>query len=294
MKLVTFEIGGRQSFGLVSGDSIVDLAARMSLPSVVALLAAGRLKEAAKFASEKPDHKLSGVTLLPCIPDPRHFYCIGVNYADHLAEVQKAGVPRATPTRPPIFMRYPESFVGHGQDLILPGVSTSFDYEIELTVVIGKGGRYIEKSDALSHIAGYTIFNDGSIRDWQYHTQQVGPGKNFFATGALGPWMVTADEVGDAGNLGLELKLNGQTLQKGNTRDFIFGIPDIISYISAILPLSPGDLIATGTPAGVGFSRNPPIFMKAGDVCELTIEKIGTLSNRVVAEPRRQHWAMSV
>jgi 2-keto-4-pentenoate hydratase/2-oxohepta-3-ene-1,7-dioic acid hydratase in catechol pathway len=260
----------------------------------VGLLAADRLKDAAKFASERPDHKLADVVLLPCIPDPPHFYCIGVNYADHLAEVQKAGVPRPAPTRPPIFMRYPESYVGHGQDLILPGVSTSLDYEIELTAVIGKGGRYIEKDAALSHVAGYTIFNDGSIRDWQFHTQQVGPGKNFFATGALGPWMVTADEVGDAGRLGLELKLNGQTLQKGNTHDMVFTTADIISYISAIIPLSPGDLIATGTPAGVGFSRKPPIFMKAGDVCELTIEKIGTLSNRVVAEPRREHWAMSV
>lgn len=294
MKFVTFAAGGRNSFGLVSGDRIVDLASRMSLASVVALLAADRLSEAEKYVSEKPDHKLSDVVLLPCILDPRHFYCIGVNYADHLAEVQKAGVPRAAPTRPPIFMRYPESYVGHGQDLILPGVSTHFDYEIELTVVIGKGGRYIEKADALSHVAGYTIFNDGSIRDWQYHTQQVGPGKNFFATGALGPWMVTADEVGDAGNLGLELKLNGKTLQKGNTHDLIFNVADIISYISAILPLSPGDLIATGTPAGVGFSRTPPIFMKDGDVCELTIERIGTLSNRVKAEPRRQHWAVSL
>jgi 2-keto-4-pentenoate hydratase/2-oxohepta-3-ene-1,7-dioic acid hydratase in catechol pathway len=210
-----------------------------------------------------------------------------------LAEVQKAGVPRPAPTRPPIFMRYSESFVGHRQDLILPGVSTSFDYEIELAVVIGKGGRYIEKDAALSHVAGYTIFNDGSIRDWQFHTQQVGPGKNFFATGALGPWMVTTDEVGDPGNLGLELKLNGQTLQKGNTHDMVFNVADLISYISAILPLSPGDLIATGTPAGVGFSRKPPIFMKAGDVCELTIEKIGMLSNRVVAEPPREHWAIS-
>ena len=294
MKLVTYETGGRQSFGLVAGKHIIDLADRMSLPSVVALLTANRLDDAAKFSEEKPDHELADVTLLPCIPNPPHFYCIGVNYADHLAEVQKAGVPRATPTRPPLFMRYAESYVGHEQDLILPGVSTSFDYEIELTVVIGKGGRYIEKDAALSHVAGYTIFNDGSIRDWQYHTQQVGPGKNFFATGALGPWVTTADEIGDVGNLGLELKLNGKTLQKGNTHDMVFNVADIISYISAFMPLSPGDLIATGTPAGVGFSRKPPIFMKEGDVCELTIEKIGTLRNRISAEPYRQHWAMSV
>jgi 2-keto-4-pentenoate hydratase/2-oxohepta-3-ene-1,7-dioic acid hydratase in catechol pathway len=292
MKLVTFETGGRQSFGLVAGEDIIDLAGRMSLPSVVALLAADRLGDAAKFVNEKPDHKLASVTLLPCVLNPPHLYCIGVNYADHLAEVQKAGVTRPAPTRPPLFMRYAESYVGHGQDLVLPGVSTNFDYEIELTVVIGKGGRYVERDAALSHIAGYTIFNDGSIRDWQFHTQLVGPGKNFFATGALGPWMVTADEVGDPGNLGLELKLNGQTLQHGNTRDMVFNIADIVSYVSAFMPLFPGDLIATGTPAGVGFSRKPPIFMKAGDVCELTIEKIGTLRNSVRAEPVRDHWAI--
>lgn len=291
MKLVSFQANDRPSFGLVSGDGVVDLVPRMSVPSIVEMLAAGRFDEAAAYSREEPDHKLQDVTLLPSIPNPAHFYCIGVNYADHLAEVQKAGVPRPAPTFPPIFMRYPESFVGHGQDLVLPGVSTKFDYEIELTAVIGKGGRYIEKESALSHVAGYTIFNDGSIRDWQFHTQQVGPGKNFFATGALGPWLVTSDEIGDVGNLGLELKLNGQTLQRGNTHDMIFSTADIISYISAFLPLSPGDLIATGTPAGVGFSRNPPIFMKAGDVCELTIDKIGTLRNRVSAEPRRRHWA---
>ena len=294
MKLATYEIGGRQSFGIVVNESIIDLADRMSEPSIVSLLAAGRLGEAVRYEGERADHKFSAITLLPCIPNPPHFYCIGVNYADHLAEVQKAGVPRPAPKRPPIFLRYPESYVGHEQNLVLPGVSTQFDYEIELTAVIGKGGRYIDKNDALSHVAGYTIFNDGSIRDWQFHTQQVAPGKNFFATGALGPWIVTADEIDDSGNLGLELKLNGRTLQKGSTHDMIFSVADIISYLSAILPLAPGDLIATGTPAGVGFSRTPPIFMKAGDVCELSIEKIGTLRNRVIAEDRRQHWATGV
>lgn len=294
MKFVTYKVDAHRSFGLTDGDSIVDLATRMSLPSVKALIAADRLGEATEFAGGKPDHKLVDVTLLPCIPDASHFYCIGVNYSDHLAEVQKAGVGRTAAARPPVFLRYPETYVGHGQDLIMPGVSTSFDYEIELTIVVGKGGRYIEKEAALAHVAGYTIFNDGSIRDWQFHTQQVGPGKNFYATGALGPWFVTADEVGDAGNLDLELNINGQTLQKGNTHDMIFNVADIVSYISAFMPLSPGDLIATGTPAGVGFSRKPPIFLKAGDVCELTIERIGTLRNKVVAEPRRQHWATSV
>jgi 2-keto-4-pentenoate hydratase/2-oxohepta-3-ene-1,7-dioic acid hydratase in catechol pathway len=292
MKLISYESGSGQAFGLVVGDGVIDLTARTSSPSIVTLLAAGRLGDAAKFLGEKPDHKLADVTLLPCIPNPPHFYCIGVNYADHLAEVQKAGVARSASARPPVFMRYAESYVGHEQDLILPGVSSSFDYEVELAVVIGTGGRYIEKQNALAHVAGYTVFNDGSIRDWQFHTQQVGPGKNFFATGALGPWIVTADEIGDPGNLGLELKLNGQTLQKGNTRDMIFSVAEIISYISAFMPLFPGDLIATGTPAGVGFSRKPPIFMKSGDICELTIESIGTLRNKIVAEPRRNHWAL--
>ncbi|HEX3859392.1 MAG TPA: fumarylacetoacetate hydrolase family protein, partial [Pseudolabrys sp.] len=148
----------------------------------------------------------------------------------------------------------------------------------------GKGGRYIDEGRALDHVAGYSCFNDGSVRDWQFHTTQVTPGKNFAATGGFGPWLVTVDEIPDPHSLEIKLTLNGKMLQHGNTNDLIFNIPKIISYVSTFVPLRPGDVIATGTPAGVGFSRKPPIFMKAGDVCEVSIEKIGVLRNPVAKE----------
>ncbi|MCW5705286.1 MAG: fumarylacetoacetate hydrolase family protein [Bradyrhizobium sp.] len=290
MRLASYVHKGRPTFGVVVGDGVFNLESRTGCGSLRELLARGDLPDFGKLGKQ-PDGFLGRVELLPPIPDPPHFYCIGVNYADHLAEVQKAGITRVAAAYPPVFMRYPESYVAHDQRLVMPGVSERFDYEAELAVVIGKGGRHIDPATALEHVAGYTIFNDGSIRDWQFHTQQVGPGKNFFATGALGPWIVTPDEIGDANSLKIELRLNGRTLQSGNTRDLIFGIPQLISYISEFMPLVPGDLIATGTPAGVGFSRKPPIFMKAGDICEIEIQGIGTLRNVVAAEPKREHWA---
>jgi 2-keto-4-pentenoate hydratase/2-oxohepta-3-ene-1,7-dioic acid hydratase in catechol pathway len=168
--------------------------------------------------------------------------------------------------------------------MLLPKVSDSFDYEAELAVIIGKGGRFIDERHALEHVAGYACFNDGSVRDWQFHTTQVTPGKNFAATGGFGPFMVTADAIPDPHSLDVKLMLNGQVLQSGNTRDLIFSIPRIVSYLSTFLPLHPGDVIATGTPAGVGFSRKPPLFMKPGDVCEVAVEKVGTLRNPIMRD----------
>lgn len=188
------------------------------------------------------------------------------------------------PKYPPLFLRYPETLVGHGAPLIHPKVSERFDYEAELAVIIGKPGRHIAEDKALSHVAGYACFNDGSIRDWQFHTTQVSPGKNFIATGSFGPWMVDAASIPDPHDLDIAFRLNGKTLQNSNTQQLIFKIPALIAYLSAILPLKPGDVIATGTPAGVGFSREPPIFMKPGDVCEIEIEHIGILRNTIVAE----------
>jgi 2-keto-4-pentenoate hydratase/2-oxohepta-3-ene-1,7-dioic acid hydratase in catechol pathway len=291
MKLASFETKHGPSFGLVVDRGIIDLARRLSVPTLAAALGADLLGKAVSYKNETPDYAWTDVTPLPVIPEPKHIFCIGVNYADHLNEVRNVGIQRPKTTRPPLFVRYPETLVGNGQPLIHPGVSKQFDYEAELAVIIGKGGRYLEKADALSHVAGYSCFNDGSIRDWQYHTQQIIPGKNFFQTGSFGPWMVTPDEIGDAKNLNLKLLLNGKELQNGNTRDLIFDVADCISSISAILPLQPGDVIATGTPAGVGLARDPQIFMKPGDVCEVIIENIGTLRNTIVAEPLRAHWA---
>ncbi len=166
-----------------------------------------------------------------------------------------------------------------------PRISTNVDYECELAVIIGKGGRYIDADAALDHVAGYTCFNDISIRDWQRHTSQFIPGKNFPRTGALGPWMVTKDEIPDPHNLAIKTRLNGKVLQDANTSQLIFRIPELIAYISSFTTIAPGDIIATGTPAGVGFARNPPIFMKAGDVVEVDIEGIGVLRNRMEMDP---------
>ena len=292
MKIASYVVSDKKSFGIVTRRGIIDLTSRIFVSSLAEALAKECLDQAASFASDSVDFTLADVKLLPVIPDAKHIYCIGVNYADHLKEVRDAGVSRPKTTRPPIFLRYPETIVGHDQPLIIPGVGKQFDYEAELAVIIGKGGRYIEKANALSHVAGYSCFNDGSIRDWQFHTTQIIPGKNFADTGSFGPWMVTPDEIGDVSNLPIKLVLNSVELQNGNTHDMIFDVAACISYISAFMPLQAGDVIATGTPAGVGLGRTPQVFMKAGDVCEVVIERIGTLRNVVVAETPRLHWAM--
>ena len=282
MRFASYIADGKPGFGLVTDSGIVDLAPRLGVPTLRALLEGAGTAAAAPYAAQKADRALDSVTLLPVVEDCAHCYCVGVNYEDHLREVQAAGVARPRPKQPSLFIRYPETFVAHGAPLVMPKVSDDFDYEAELAIIIGKGGRYIPREQALAHVAGYSCFNDGSVRDWQFHSSQVTSGKNFVGTGGFGPWMVTPDEVGDVGKLAISLTVNGTVLQDGNTADMLFGVADIVSYASAFLPLKAGDVIATGTPAGVGFSRKPPIFLKAGDVCEVYIERIGTLRNTVV------------
>jgi len=282
VRFASYIADGKPGFGLVTDSGIVDLAPRLGVPTLRALLEGAGTAAAAPYAAQKSDRALDSVTLLPVIEDCAHCYCVGVNYEDHLREVQAAGVARPRPKQPSLFIRYPETFVAHSAPLVMPKVSDDFDYEAELAIIIGKGGRYIPREQALAHVAGYSCFNDGSVRDWQFHSSQVTSGKNFVGTGGFGPWMVTPDEVGDVGKLAISLTVNGTVLQDGNTADMLFGVADIVSYASAFLPLKAGDVIATGTPAGVGFSRKPPIFLKAGDVCEVYIERIGTLRNTVV------------
>ncbi|AMN39630.1 fumarylacetoacetate hydrolase family protein [Rhodoplanes sp. Z2-YC6860] len=282
MRLASYLVGSKAEFGIVVGDSLIDLSARTRASSLRTLLGAGGLAEAARFAAEIPDRSLDSVKLLPVIPDCAHCYCVGVNYEDHLREVQQAGVARPRPKQPSLFIRYPETFVAHGSPLLAPKVSDDLDYEAELAVIVAKGGRYIPREQAMDHVAGYSCFNDGSVRDWQFHSSQVTSGKNFVGTGGFGPWLVTPDEIGDAGDLSVRLVVNEQILQDGRTSDMLFDVAAIVSYASAFLPLQPGDVIATGTPAGVGFSRNPPIFLKPGDVCEVRIEGVGTLRNGIV------------
>lgn len=284
MRLVSFVTDGLRDVGLLSGDGLIRVGPRLGTTSLRQILAEGRMTGVAALRAGPVDCKLADVTFLPVIPDPLHFYCVGTNYADHLKEVQDAGIARPTPKAPALFTRFPETLAAERQPILIPGVSDSLDYEGELAVVIGKPGRYIAEADALAHVAGYACFNDASVRDWQFHTSQVTSGKNFLQTGGFGPWMVTADEVPDPLALTVTTRVNGRVLQHGSTRDMIFSVSQIVAYASALVPLMPGDVIATGTPSGVGFSRKPPLFLADGDICEVSVEGIGTLTNPVSKE----------
>ena len=285
MKLASYRHAGRSTYGIVAADGVIDLSTRTGIPTLRAFLEAGPPARAGRYASESPDVALSSIELLPVVPDPAHIVCVGINYASHIAEVVQAGIKRATPDKPSIFLRCTDTLVAHGRPLLMPRVSSDLDYEAELAVVIGAPGRYIPEQQALAHVAGYTCFNDGSVRDWQFHTNNITPGKNFPCTGALGPWLVTADEIHDPQRLRIRTRVNERTLQDGNTADMIFGVARIIAYVSSFIRLVPGDILATGTPDGVGFSRKPPIFLREGDVCEIDIESVGRLVNEVRREP---------
>ena len=206
------------------------------------------------------------------------------NYLDHHNEAVAFGMKREITEFPPIFLRVWRSQVAHNAPVVRPKVSDNLDWEGELAVVIGKGGRHIPEAAAFDHVAGYSIYNDVSVRDWQRHAQQIASGKNFVGTGPFGPWLVTPDEIGDPTKLKLETRINGKVEQKSDTSMLIFSIPRLINYCSTIFDLVPGDVIATGTPAGVGFTRKPPEFLKPGDVVEVEIENIGVLRNPVVDE----------
>lgn len=279
MKLISYRIDGRPSFGLWTDAGVVDLSRRLGVPSLRALLAAGGLPRAAELQNEKPDLALVAVELLPVIPDPASILCIGLNYEDHRAETKRPVV-----AHPTIFMRGPESLQAHGAPLVIPRESDQFDYEGELAVVIGTGGRRISEADTWSHIAGVSCFNEGSVRDWQYHTQQFGPGKNFPGTGSFGPAMVTLDELPADHVVSLETRVNGQVVQYASTAQMIFSVPRQVAYISTFMTLQPGDVIVTGTPGGVGAKRNPPLWLKDGDLVEVEIGHVGLLSNRCVKE----------
>jgi 2-keto-4-pentenoate hydratase/2-oxohepta-3-ene-1,7-dioic acid hydratase in catechol pathway len=284
MRLLAFlDDRGQPALGARLGAEVVNLSA-LGLPATLdellrqgdAGLAAAR-DALARATARRP---LAGLTLLPPVAHPAKALAIGLNYLDHAAESQFE-----PPKHPVVFQRYPSSWVAHGQPLVRPRVSTQFDYEAELVAVIGKPGRCISKEKALDHVAGYSIFNDGSIRDWQLRTNQWTLGKNFDRSGSFGPELVTADEL-PRGAAGLQIKcrLNGDTLQSANTADMIFDVATLVSVCSEAMALQPGDLIITGTPAGVGLARKPPVWMKAGDVCEVEVEGIGVLRNPIVDE----------
>jgi 2-keto-4-pentenoate hydratase/2-oxohepta-3-ene-1,7-dioic acid hydratase in catechol pathway len=283
MKLVSFIVGGNPSYGVVSNDGVIDLGRRLRgrcLTTLRQFLASDALSEAtALLSQERPDVPLSGLHFAPVIPDPDKIICVGMNYRDHVAEVG-----RSATARPSLFARFAGSQVGHLQPMIKPFVSEQFDFEGEVAVVMGREGRHISESDALEYVAGYSCYDDGSVRDWQRHTTQFLAGKTFAGTGAFGPWLVTADEIPDPSKLTLETRLNGKTVQRTTMDRLIASVPELIAYCSAILPLLPGDVIVSGTPAGVGSMRVPPLFLMPGDVVEVEVDAIGVLRNPVAAE----------
>lgn len=244
------------------------------------LIARDALKDAAHLLSTAPVLSPGALSLRPPIPGPDKIICIGLNYADHSAE---SGFK--VPDYPTVFARYATSLVAHDEPIVRPKVSDQLDYEGELAVIIGRGGRHISEADALEHVVGYSLFNDASIRDFQFKSPQWTVGKTFDGTGAFGPELVTADELPEGCHgLAIETRLNGETLQKASTSDLIFDVRRLVAILSEAITLSPGDVIVSGTPAGVGLARKPPLWMKPGDVCEVEIEGLGILSNRIVQE----------
>ena len=287
MKLLSFIHHGRETWGaLVGSDAVADLGKAMpQYPTLTDYIASGAyLKAQEHVAKTTADIRLADITFLPVIPKPEKIVCAVRNYMDHHQEVLAAGMHRELSEEPPIFLRVWRSQVAHQQPIICPKVSASLDWEGELAVIIGKEGRNIPEANAFDHVAGYSCYNDGSIREWQFHAKQIASGKNFESTGGFGPWMVTADEIAPNRQLKLITRLNGEVVQSSHTGHMIFSIAKLISYASTIFTLVPGDVIATGTPAGVGWSRKPQWFMKPGDVCEVEIEGIGTLVNPIAAQ----------
>jgi 2-keto-4-pentenoate hydratase/2-oxohepta-3-ene-1,7-dioic acid hydratase in catechol pathway len=283
MRLATFAVKGRVSYGAVIDTGIVDLGRRLTkYPALVDLIRAAALGEAQRAATGTADHALSEVELLPPLPGGEKIICVGINYADRNAEYKDN---RQQSKYPNLFVRFPGSFVGHEQPLVRPKVSEKLDYEGEIALVIGREGRNVPRERALAMIAGLTLANEGTIRDWVRHgTLNVTQGKNFDASGSIGPWVVTADEVDPAKPLHLTTRVNGEVRQDDTTERLIWDFPELIRYITMFTTLKAGDLILTGTPTGSGSHADPPVWLKPGDVLEIAVPKIGTLRNTVVDE----------
>ena len=285
MKLISYKHAGRETWGAVAEDKVLDLASASGSATLAEFIASPAFSDRDALASSAAAGPLlSDVELLPVIPRPEKIVCAVRNYMDHHQEVLAAGMQRELAEFPPIFLRVWRSQVAHEQAIVRPTVSESLDWEGELAVVIGRGGRDIPEADAWEHVAGYSAYNDASVREWQFHAKQIASGKNFEGTGAFGPWLVTADEIEPGRKLEIQTRLNGEVVQSSDTGNMIFSIPRLINYASTIFTLVPGDVIVTGTPAGVGWSKKPPRFMKPGDVVEVEIEGIGVLRNPVVAQ----------
>jgi 2-keto-4-pentenoate hydratase/2-oxohepta-3-ene-1,7-dioic acid hydratase in catechol pathway len=278
LKIASFRKGEKESFGTVEGGKIRDCGGQGA--SLLEVLQRGKL---GALMADGPEYPLHEVTLLPPVTQPEKIICVGVNYANRNEEY-KDGSER--PKYPSLFMRTPGSFVGHDVPLVKPKVSDQFDYEGEIVLVIGKAGRHIAREHALDHVAGLTLCNEGSVRDWLRHGKfNVTQGKNFDASGSIGPWMVTHDELDPAKPLKLTTRVNSEVRQEDTTENLIFTFADLLAYITIFTTLKPGDMIVTGTPTGAGARFDPPVWLKAGDVVEVESPGIGLLSNKVAAEP---------
>jgi 2-keto-4-pentenoate hydratase/2-oxohepta-3-ene-1,7-dioic acid hydratase in catechol pathway len=284
MKIATFEVNGRVSYGIVKDRGVVDAGSRLGrrFPDLLAVIAAGQIDQLEKLAAKTPvDFSLADIRLLKPLPNPGKILCVGINYPDRAAEYKDNS---ERPKYPSIFVRFPASLVAHEEPILRPPESKQLDYEGEVALVVGRRARRIAESDAMSCVSGYTICNDGTIRDWLRHGKfNVTPGKNFDRSGSLGPWMVTSDEIGED-SLRLITRVNGELRQDDTTDRMIFSMPFLISYISHFCALEPGDIVVTGTPTGAGARFDPPRYLVAGDTVEVEVSRIGTLRNRVIDE----------
>ena len=281
MAYVTFKAEGHISYGVATQDGVFDLGRRIGsvLPDLKSFLAAKGLGPLNGVPEAKStDYKTPEFTYLPVIPNPAKILCVGLNYNEHRMET---GRPESA--YPAIFTRFSDTLVGHQEAITLPPNSSDLDYEGELVVVIGKACFRVEEKDALDFVGGYSVFNDATVRDWQRHTHQFTPGKNFPGTGAFGPALLMPEEAGALEDKTIETKLNGKLMQSAKLGDMIFSVPKVIAYLSGFTKLAPGDVIATGTPGGVGFKRNPQVWMKPGDRVDVTVEGIGTLTNSIAS-----------
>ena len=279
MRWLSFEVAGRESFGFLGEDDVItDVGARGGFPDLKAAIAADAL---AQLASDVGNDRipLSDIRYLPTIPNPDKVLCVGLNYRAHQEETGRGG--EGVPT---IFTRFAASQMGHLEPMVRPRESATLDYEGEIAMIIGRPGRRIARADALSHVAGFSIYNDGSVREYQRQTSQFTPGKNFSATGGFGPWMMTLDEIGDLDDMEITTRLNGEVMQNARASLLVHGFAELIEFCSTFTELVPGDVIVTGTPGGVGAARTPPVFMDDGDSIEIEVKPIGRLVNPVIAD----------
>jgi len=284
MKLASYHVNDQESYGIITDQGIIDLPSKKGVdaPDLRALLDQGMESLSHVDIGATPDHKVEDVIFLPVIPNPGMIFCLGLNTYSHLAEVNAITGKNDEPSkRPWVFLRTARAQVGHNQPLEKPNISPLFDFEGEIALVIGKYGRHISEENAMSHVAGYSCYNEGSIRDYQMHSPMYAAGKNFPRSGGFGPWLVTADEIDSLDSLKVTTRLNGNVVQEMPYSDLIYPFEKIISYISEFSELHPGDVIVTGSGAGVGICRQPQLWMQDGDVCEVEVTGVGTLSNSI-------------